>query len=258
MTVILQPTASSKNDTLSMLPRWLHLNRHVDLEGVPWPGSVLYSAISRSRRFTQHYQLVADDLAHYCHDGRVLDVGTGPGWLLLALSRSLPGVEVVGVDISSAMVSVARKNIARAGCCGSAEVRQAGAEALPFPDDSFDAVVSTASLHHWNDPAAALNEVRRVLKPGGYALMYDLVSKLPPAVRDQTRAEFGLLRFLLRLLHSLQEPLYSPEEMAALALATHFWFGRIRVVGVMCCLVLQKGNPTPNLIPPETNNPTRL
>lgn len=94
---------------------------------------------------------------------------------------------------------------------------QAGADALPFPNDSFDVVVSTGTLHHWKDPVAGLNKVHRVLKPGGHALMYNLVSKLPPEVRGKAQAEFGALRTMLLLLHSLEEPYYSPEEIMALA-----------------------------------------
>jgi SAM-dependent methyltransferase len=49
---------------------------------------------------------------------------------------------------------------------------------LPFPDASFDAVVSTFSLHHWSDPARGLSEIYRVLRPGGVARIYDLVDWL--------------------------------------------------------------------------------
>ncbi len=46
--------------------------------------------------------------------------------------------------------------------------------ALPFPDGSFDLVVSTFSMHHWSDPAAGLGEIARVLRPAGRALIWDL------------------------------------------------------------------------------------
>ena len=228
-----------------MIAGWRKHLRRWHPEGIPWPGSILYNVISRRRIFTQHYQLVAQDLTNYCRRGRVLDVGTGPGWLLLALRRTIPEVEATGVDISAAMVSVARENLARAGSAGICEVRQGGADDLPFADDSFDAVVSTGSLHHWKEPVAGLNEVHRVLKPGGHALMYDLVSQLPAAVRSKAQAEFGALRTTLLWLHSLEEPFYSPEDMAALAPATQFGSGEIKFVGVMCCLAMRKGNARP-------------
>lgn len=223
-----------------MITSWRKHLRRWHPEGIPWPGSILYNALSQAGIFQRHYQLVADDLVQYCRRGRVLDIGTGPGWLLLALHRALPEIEAVGVDISAAMVAVARKNLAQAGGRAGLEVHQAGAEALPFPDDSFAAVVSTGTLHHWKNPIAGLNETHRVLQPGGYALMYDLVSELPAAVRAQARAQFGGLRTTLLWLHSLEEPFYSPVDMAALAPATLFARGETRFVGVMCCLVLRK------------------
>jgi len=229
-----------------MIAGWRKHLRRWHPEGIPWPGSILYNVISRSRIFTQHYQLVANDLTNYCRSGQVLDVGTGPGWLLLALRRTLPEVKATGVDISAAMVYVARENLLQAGSAGICEVMQAGADDLPFPDDSFDAVISTGSLHHWKAPIAGLNEVYRVLKPGRHALMYDLVSELPPAVRRKAQAESGAFRTTLLWLHSLEEPFYRPQDMAALAPATRFGSGETRFVGVMCCLAMRKGNASPS------------
>ena len=76
-----------------MASTFRNIIRRFHPEGIPWPGSLLYDAVSRTSIFTQHYQMVADDVARYCHHGRVLDVGTGPGWLLLALQRSLPNAQ---------------------------------------------------------------------------------------------------------------------------------------------------------------------
>lgn len=115
-----------------MIAGWRKLLRRWHPEGIPWPGSMLYNTLSRSRIFTQHYQLVAEDLTNYCRSGRVLDIGTGPGSLLLALHRTLPDVKATGVDISAAMVSVARKNLAQTGRDGLSEVTQAAADALPL------------------------------------------------------------------------------------------------------------------------------
>ena len=56
--------------------------------------------------------------------------------------------------------------------------------ALPFADNSVDLVVSTLSLHHWDDPAAGLNEIVRVLGPGGQAWIYDFRTALTATQRD--------------------------------------------------------------------------
>jgi ubiquinone/menaquinone biosynthesis C-methylase UbiE len=209
-------------------------------EGIPWPGTVLYNALSQTEVFTRHYTLVADHVGHYCRFGAILDIGTGPGWLLVALRRSLPEMELVGVDISPAMTATARRNITKAGYRAGIHIGVAAAEALPFADDSYDAVVSTGSLHHWKHPLTAMNEVHRVLKAGGYALIYDLVRKLPSDVAGAARREFGSLRTAMLWLHSFEEPFYSAREMEALIPASSFQRGQTDFVGALCCLVLQK------------------
>lgn len=90
---------------------------------------------------------------------RVLDVGTGPGTVAAAaLAR---GAEVVAVDAEPTMVALAAAN------APGAEVRHAVLPRLPFPDGTFDAVVSNFVVNHVEDPWAALVELRRVARPGG-------------------------------------------------------------------------------------------
>lgn len=90
---------------------------------------------------------------------RVLDVGTGTGGLAAAARRR--GAEVTAVDFSEAMVAEARRGHP------DLQVRLASADALPFEDGSFDAVVGNGVLHHLADPDLALREARRVLVDGG-------------------------------------------------------------------------------------------
>jgi len=94
---------------------------------------------------------------------RVLDVGCGNGYVLSRYARA--GAETTGIDLTAAAVELCRKRFAFMGLPG--EFRQANAEALPFPDDTFDCVTSMGVLHHTPDTRAAVAEVFRVLKPGG-------------------------------------------------------------------------------------------
>ncbi len=177
----------------------------------------------------------------YCSQGRLLDVGTGPGWLLVKLHQQSPNLRLTGLDVSPSMVAKARKNIVNAGLSGVIEIKEGKAGNMPFAVDSFDAVVSTGSIHHWKDPIAGLNDVYRVLKQGGYALMYDLVSDTPTSVLKATAREFGKLKMILLWLHAFEEPFYSTKNFKELSRPTLFKEGRIRFVGVLCCLILKKG-----------------
>jgi ubiquinone/menaquinone biosynthesis C-methylase UbiE len=100
--------------------------------------------------------------------GSVLEVAIGTG-------RSLPfypaGTRVTGIDLSPGMLAVARQRATALGI--DADLREGDAEALAFPDDSFDTVVCVLSLCSIPDPARAIGEMARVLKPGGKLLLLD-------------------------------------------------------------------------------------
>jgi ubiquinone/menaquinone biosynthesis C-methylase UbiE len=135
-------------------------------EGIPWPGTKFYHAISETTIFQRNYELVAGDILSYCSHGSILDVGTGPGWLLVKLHQQSPNLRLTGLDVSPSMVAKARKNIVDAGLSEVIEIKEGRAGSMPFADGTFDAVVSTGSIHHWKDPIAGLNDVHRVLKHG--------------------------------------------------------------------------------------------
>jgi ubiquinone/menaquinone biosynthesis C-methylase UbiE len=89
------------------------------------------------------------------------------------------------------MIDRARMNAERAGN-GSELVPSfvvGDAAALPFPDGSFEVVVSTMSMHHWSDPIAGLNEIGRVLRPDGRALIWDLRPGIVPFHRHAADPE---------------------------------------------------------------------
>lgn len=96
---------------------------------------------------------------------RVRDVGSGPGLLATAMAERVgPSGRVCGVDISEPLLAVARSRCAHQPWV---EFRDGDAARLPFPDQAFDAVVSTQVLEYVRDADAALAEFHRVVRPGG-------------------------------------------------------------------------------------------
>jgi ubiquinone/menaquinone biosynthesis C-methylase UbiE len=104
----------------------------------------------------------------------ILDVGCGPGTLAIAAKRHVgPTGAVHGIDASPEMIARAGKKARKAGV--EVVFKNALAEALPFPDAQFDAVLSTVMLHHLPRKVRqqCAHEIRRVLKPGGRVLTVD-------------------------------------------------------------------------------------
>jgi ArsR family transcriptional regulator len=106
-------------------------------------------------------------------DARLLDIGTGTGALLETMAPRV--AQALGVDASRQMLALARTRLARPGLAHCA-VRQADMYRLPLADASFDAVVLQMVLHYAEDPAAALTEAARVLRPGGRLVVVDLAA----------------------------------------------------------------------------------
>jgi ubiquinone/menaquinone biosynthesis C-methylase UbiE len=141
-----------------------------------------------SRPFRKvHARVVADAArAGLPEQARVLDVGTGPGRLARALADGHPQWTVDGLDLDPEMIAYAKsRDVAASVSFAVGDVAD-----LPYPDGSFDLIVSSMSQHHWTDVEGALRSLRRVLRPGGRLWIYDVRFVLRRATRA-ARASFG-------------------------------------------------------------------
>ena len=159
-------------------------------------------------RYDGRWRKVADAMRdHYGlkSGDRVLDIGCGKAFLLYDLTQSVPGIEIVGIDISGYGLRDSREEVRD-------RLIQGTAPALPFPDSSFDLVISLNALHNLRcfDLEAALREMERVSRGKSYLCV--------ESYRDE-KEKVNLLYWQLTC-----ESFYSPEEWA-------WWFDRCGYAG---------------------------
>ena len=140
------------------------------------PGAGAYEA-TFGRVLAGLYRVIAIDLrdslaGQAC--GHIVDIGAGPGGLAVALAEQFPDARLTTVDIDTAMAALAAARVAREGIDAQVHISVGDVGALPLADASVDLVTSSFSVHHWPDAQVGFTEVRRVLRPGGRAIIYDL------------------------------------------------------------------------------------
>ncbi len=145
--------------------------------GMGMEGSVARWYEKTTRKDMAEFRSLAARLsARFPEGGDVLEVAPGPGFLSIALAEG-GKLRVTGLDISKTFVEIAGKNAADAGV--RAEFRQGNASEMPFTADSFDLLVCRAAFKNFSAPERALEEMRRVLRPGGTGLIIDLRHDVP-------------------------------------------------------------------------------
>lgn len=102
---------------------------------------------------------------------RILEVAPGPGFLSIELAKR-GAFEVSGLDISRRFVEIAQENARQAGV--KVDFQLGNASAMPFAEGMFDLIVCRAAFKNFSEPVEAMNEMFRVLKPEGRALIFDL------------------------------------------------------------------------------------
>ena len=131
----------------------------------------------------------------------MLEIGFGPGHGIQRAAGLAVLGKVAGVDFSETMLRQASRRNAVAIAAGCIELRLGDASRLPYPDNTFHKVFATNVVYFWKDPQANLQEIRRVMKPGGRLALYAI-------------AKEDLLKFKVTQTGVYQ--LYTGEELAGL------------------------------------------
>ncbi|MDR3577604.1 MAG: methyltransferase domain-containing protein [Anaerolineaceae bacterium] len=184
---------------------------------------------------------------------KILDVGSGPGFLTSALGDAVgPSGSVIGIDISDQMLAFAEANCAEQPWV---EFHKGDAAGIPFPDIHFDVVVSMQVLEYISDVRKVLGEIQRVLGPGGQALLMDtdwdsLVWYSPdPDKANQILAEWNthvtnpyLPRTLSPLLHEAGFRVEKPQTLSIFNPSYTSNSFSNRLIDLIVPFVIQRGN----------------
>jgi ubiquinone/menaquinone biosynthesis C-methylase UbiE len=141
-------------------------------KGLGMEGAVAKWYASLTKKSLEDFKALARRIAEQIPPSRnVLEVAPGPGYCAIELAK-LGNYEIVGLDISKTFVEIARANAAKAGM--RVDFRQGNVSDMPFGDETFDFIFCRAAFKNFSEPKRALQEMYRVLKPGGQALIIDL------------------------------------------------------------------------------------
>jgi ubiquinone/menaquinone biosynthesis C-methylase UbiE len=183
-------------------------------ERLPSPGAWLYDALMRIRPIQSLYNHVAEELTATLSGGRLLDAGTGPGRLLLEIHRLNPTMELFGIDVSSSMIRVARRNLEGI----DVDLRVGSIATTDYQSDYFHLVTCTGSLYLWDAPRDGIEEIHRILKTGCSAYLYEPyrdcdAEEFEAALEDNLRQVNWLLRMIgPSLLRKVQETAQRVED----------------------------------------------
>jgi len=149
-------------------------------------------AANTAKSFDEFTRLAQRIAAQLPRGSTVLEVAPGPGYFCVELAKLGP-YSITGLDISHTFVAMAARNAAAAGV--QVDFRQGTASKMPFASDSFDFLLCRAAFKNFAEPVRALQEMRRMLKPGGRGLIIDLRHDASPESIDRHVDTMGLSAF---------------------------------------------------------------
>ena len=188
--------------------------------GISMEGGLATWYAKITRKDLDEFERLARELAKDLPaNARVLEIAPGPGYLSIALAKLGP-FKITGLDISQSFVRMASEYAKREGVV--ARFIHGSASDIPLEDGMFDLIVCRAAFKNFSEPLKALNEMHRVLKPGGKAIIIDLRKDASweeiVAYVDGlhiSRANTWMTKFTFK--HMLLKRAYTEAQMASLA-----------------------------------------
>ena len=124
--------------------------------------------------------------------GTVLDAGTGTARIPILIAQKRPNWRIVAIDLAKSMLSLAEKNIREAGLENQIKLEQVDVKNLPYPNKSFEGVISNSLVHHLPQPLVFFQEIQRVLQAHGAILIRDLIRPESERILDDLVVKIGI------------------------------------------------------------------
>jgi ubiquinone/menaquinone biosynthesis C-methylase UbiE len=211
--------------------------------GIGMEGAIARWYDKSTRKDMERFRALATRLrAVLPQGGDVLEVAPGPGYFAIEMAKG-GAYRVTGLDVSRTMVELARGNAAEAGV--DVAFRQGNVSAMPFADNSFDLLACSAAFKNFSEPHRALEEMYRVLRPGGTAVILDLRRDVPMSEIGKYFRALGLSTInrwitLATFRFMLLKRAYTPAQFEAMLADIPFRSKEIRLVDIGVELWLQK------------------
>jgi len=199
------------------------IKQFISKEGIEGYFAEKYDKFAKAT-LIKEYKEIAGLVVQRLKSGKILEIGPGPGYLSIEIAK-IGHYQITGLDISETMIEIAKRNAQEAGV--EVEFRLGNAGNMPFQDNTFDFVVSSGSLHHWKEPVNVFNEVHRVLKANGEALIGDVRKDASKEEIDKIAKKIDSFIMRWGLRHSVKEA-YTKDEIIQLLRKTEFKKGEVK------------------------------
>ena len=185
----------------------------------------LYDNLTSVKGVNKSFEEIAEFIEKSITQGKLLDIGTGPGRLLYEINKRIPQIDLHGLDISESMLRVAKQNLQK---IKNVDLLVGNIVKTEYPENHFDCIVSSGSFYNWDKPVEGINEVYRILKPCKTAYIFetsrDYDKKLLNSRLKENLRSYTLIRRILSK-HFLEKQLrmtYSIQEFEEILKQTDF------------------------------------
>jgi ubiquinone/menaquinone biosynthesis C-methylase UbiE len=212
-------------------------------KGIGMEGRMAFWYAKNTVKDMEEFRSLATRLSRKLPSGsRILEVAPGPGYLSIELAKR-GRYALTGLDVSKTFVEIAKRNADEA--CVKIDFQQGNASAMPLSDDTFDFIVCRAAFKNFSQPVEAVNEMYRVLKPGGSALIVDLrknasLSDIDAYIKSVDLGWMNSLIYRLTFRYLLIPRAYSKESFMEMASSSNFGEAETQESGIGLEITLAK------------------